>query len=154
MLAAPCDPFSFNNGGVTTYFVHTLSTPATKYVQLIGLQSADPQSRPFIAANQEGKHFSFVDSLLDPNLWTNKLLKLYAKDRCQLDVEHINPATTFENIREHSLHCDTTKKWFMRLKIGWYHVADSIANIKGLKATVTNAQPQHGIDPEKDSGKD
>ncbi|GKE05567.1 hypothetical protein Tco_1397585 [Tanacetum coccineum] len=55
---APCDPFSFNNGGVTTSFVHTLSTPATEYVQLIGLQSADPQSRPFIAANHEGKHFS------------------------------------------------------------------------------------------------
>ncbi|GJT39175.1 BPS1, chloroplastic-like protein [Tanacetum coccineum] len=98
MLAAPCDPFYFNNGGVTMYFVHTLSTPATEYVQLIGLQSADPQSRPFIAANQEGKHFSFIDSLLDPNLW---------------------------------------------LKIGWYHVADCIANIKGLKdVTYSLLQPQ------------
>ncbi|GJU60971.1 hypothetical protein Tco_1238737 [Tanacetum coccineum] len=65
---SPCDPFFFNNDGVTTAFVHFLSTPATKYVQLIGLQSADPQSSRFIAANEEGKHFSFIDSILDPNL--------------------------------------------------------------------------------------
>ncbi|GKA89179.1 hypothetical protein Tco_0810991 [Tanacetum coccineum] len=46
---APCDPLSFSNSGSQTSFVHTLSTPAKEFVE--GDRTANPQSRPLIAAN-------------------------------------------------------------------------------------------------------
>ncbi|GKD38958.1 hypothetical protein Tco_1259165 [Tanacetum coccineum] len=147
MLAAPCEPSIFlNNGGVTTVLrAYSVQHQLTNKFQLIGLQSADPQSRPFIAANQEGKHFSFVDSLLDPNLW-------YDRER-------------------HGRSCN----WLLGLLLVFRTLRTSLSNLLGhldsfnghrlistdlctdhqfASATVTNAQQQHGIDPEKDSGED
>ncbi|GJR64104.1 hypothetical protein Tco_0010169 [Tanacetum coccineum] len=61
-------PLKSQQGLCGSAFVYKEIKRLQNGIRLIGLQSADPQSSRFIAANEEGKHFSFIDSVLDPNL--------------------------------------------------------------------------------------
>ncbi|GKA22137.1 hypothetical protein Tco_0708099, partial [Tanacetum coccineum] len=115
---APRDPLSFSNSGSQTSFVHTLSTPAKEFVE--GDRTANPQSRPLIAANQgtsaitpssNGKHKREYRCVLPASQrhqgGSNRSVRRRSTMNC-LGVRDLQP-TTNKLAKSSSAHAENTQ---------------------------------------------